>query len=80
MHTPTTLAPIGQNLVLAQQMLHPQLSFSCIAGAITLEAVNGVGSDVAALDAATTVDWNLHQKKRTRKNPGRRLITPWFVC
>jgi hypothetical protein len=66
--------------VLFQQMLQPQLRSSCITGAVTLEAVDGVGSDVAALDAAATVDWNLHQKKRTRKNPGRRFNTPVLVC
>jgi hypothetical protein len=61
-------------------MLQPQLSFSCIAGAITLKAVDGIGGDGAALDAAATVDRNLHQKKRTRKNPGRRFNTPVLVC
>jgi hypothetical protein len=76
MHTGPALPAIRQRLVLFQQMLQPQLSFSCIAGAITLKAVNGIGGDTAALDAAATVNWNLHQKKRTRKNPGRRLITP----
>jgi hypothetical protein len=57
-------------------MLQPQLRSSGLTGAITLKAIDGVGRDCTALDAATTVDWNLHQKKRTRKNPGRRLITP----
>jgi len=61
-------------------MLHPQLCFSGIAGAVTLEAVDGIGGDTAALDAAAAVDWNLHQKKRKRKNPGRRFILPIRVC
>jgi len=74
------LPAIRQQLVLLQQMLQPQLLFSCIAGALTLEAVDGIGGDAAALDAAATVDWNLHQKKRTRKNPERRFITPVLVC
>jgi hypothetical protein len=61
-------------------MLQPQLLLPGLAGAITLEAVDGVSGDAAALDAAATVDWNLHQKKRTRKNPGRRFNTPVLVC
>jgi hypothetical protein len=61
-------------------MLQSQLRLSGITGAITLEAIDGVGGDAAALDAAAAVDWNLHQKKRTRKNPGRRFITPVLVC
>ena len=80
MNAPTTLAAIRQRFVLVQQVLQPQLCLSSITGAITLEAVDGVGCDVAALNATATVDWDLHQKKRTRKNPGRRFITPLFVC
>jgi len=75
-NTGPALPAIRQLPMLFQQMLQPKLLFSCIAGAITLEAIDGVSGDTAALDAAATVDWNLHQKKRTRKNPGRRLITP----
>jgi hypothetical protein len=80
MHAPPALTAILQRLVLIQHCLQSALLFSCIAGAITGEALNSICSRPATGNTWPTVDWDAHQKNLMRKKPGKRFILPVLVC